>query len=315
MEKLKKYLNQALAAFSLLLLLTVSVSAQGFKENRRATRQAIKDYFGANVLPVLQEKRQALDKELSAEDKVLLESIRQEAKQKREAASVLKKEIGESLKNEVPLTDEQKIKFADMHFEKESIHKKVKPIAERNEEALRGILASLKSESEQWRKDIEEIESASGLDEKPGFERGKRNRPEGDKNREGGRKEARGPRGQKHRINQLKALTSPVGFLLWDGSLVEAEDIEKNEIAGVMAYPNPANSTSSNISFSIVKEGNVNVVIIDSNGEKVKTLINKTLQKGEHTIELPTADLEDGVYFYNITTEKGTVTKRFVVRK
>ena len=86
---------------------------------------------------------------------------------------------------------------------------------------------------------------------------------------------------------------------------VEAEDeniiLSKIELS---CYPNPFNP-STTIYFSITKESNVELSIFNIKGQKVKTLVNDNLEKGNHSVVWLGKDEADksvssGVYFYKI---------------
>lgn len=72
------------------------------------------------------------------------------------------------------------------------------------------------------------------------------------------------------------------------------------------AYPNPANNvvTISNSANALVS----NVAITDVNGRTVKTFKVDNVSQ----IELNVADLNSGIYFMNITTDAGSVVKKFI---
>jgi len=61
-------------------------------------------------------------------------------------------------------------------------------------------------------------------------------------------------------------------------------------------YPNPFNPNTK-IKFSIPVEGNVKIIIYNTLGETVKTLMNDVLPKGTHVIEFNAIELPSGVYY------------------
>jgi glucuronoarabinoxylan endo-1,4-beta-xylanase len=64
-------------------------------------------------------------------------------------------------------------------------------------------------------------------------------------------------------------------------------------------YPNPFNATTA-IDFSILESNNVQLKIYDISGREKKTLVNKRMSAGEHTVRFNADDLSSGVYFYRI---------------
>ena len=81
------------------------------------------------------------------------------------------------------------------------------------------------------------------------------------------------------------------------------ESINENTIS-LNLYPNPANDVLSLATEMNVKE----VSIYDIYGRTVRQQVNKTT--GQQVIDV--ADLENGIYFINIKTDKGNVVRRFI---
>ncbi len=87
-------------------------------------------------------------------------------------------------------------------------------------------------------------------------------------------------------------------------------------------YPNPFNP-SSNIIFSIQKEGFVNLNVYDITGRLVKTLVEQNLKAGVYKVAFDGSSLSSGVYIYRISTgspssnseSSFTQTKKMVLLK
>jgi hypothetical protein len=78
-------------------------------------------------------------------------------------------------------------------------------------------------------------------------------------------------------------------------------------------YPNPANGGNTRIDFSLDQSAPVTLVLRDISGKLVQTLVDGTMGQGVHHVDVNTADLGAGVYFYTLTTGKNTSTKRMTV--
>jgi hypothetical protein len=77
-------------------------------------------------------------------------------------------------------------------------------------------------------------------------------------------------------------------------------------------YPNPANESTS-IKVTLAESANVSVEITNMVGQSV-SLINKgRLAVGNHGINLNTADLQSGIYFYTVKVGTQKVTKKMIV--
>jgi len=77
-------------------------------------------------------------------------------------------------------------------------------------------------------------------------------------------------------------------------------------------YPNPANDQVS-IEYSLTSNQNVDLRLINSMGQQVKTDYNTEGIQGNNTIKLDVADLPDGIYFTQLLIDgKIAATKRFI---
>ncbi|MCU0372436.1 MAG: T9SS type A sorting domain-containing protein [Ignavibacteria bacterium] len=79
-------------------------------------------------------------------------------------------------------------------------------------------------------------------------------------------------------------------------------------------YPNPFNSTT-NIKYEISKKGYVRIILFDILGNKIKTLVNKNQESGIYEILFDAGSLSSGIYFYRITAEGYTETKKMIYMK
>jgi len=64
-------------------------------------------------------------------------------------------------------------------------------------------------------------------------------------------------------------------------------------------YPNPFNPSTS-INFTIPQSSIVTLKVFNALGEEVKSLVNKQLESGTHSITFDATDLNSGIYFYRI---------------
>ena len=77
-------------------------------------------------------------------------------------------------------------------------------------------------------------------------------------------------------------------------------------------YPNPFNPQTT-IEFNIPKRENVVIEVYDLLGQKVKTLLDTELERGNHKIEFNAFGLSSGIYFYQMKTGGLTITKKMIV--
>ncbi len=79
-------------------------------------------------------------------------------------------------------------------------------------------------------------------------------------------------------------------------------------------YPNPFNPTTT-IGYDLSKMSNIELVIYDIAGRKVKTLFTGNKCAGHHKIIWDASNLSSGVYFYRLKTDNYIETKKMVFMK
>jgi hypothetical protein len=94
----------------------------------------------------------------------------------------------------------------------------------------------------------------------------------------------------------------------------ESSISDKNSNLTISNYPNPFNPTTK-INFYLPMSGDVTLDIYNSLGSKVKTLVNQSLNSGDHTFEFDGADFSSGMYFYKLSTPVGVITKKMLLVK
>jgi hypothetical protein len=289
----------------------------------KAMHEEVRAYTENTILPVLREERNALDQQLSATDRATLADLRAQLEEHREASKTFKEFTREAWE-EGTLTDQQKIQMVDLKLEKRSIMDQVHQIAQANEESLRAIHDKLEPQQKEWQEALKVIHEKYQDDIEKAREERRSNRPEGKPGKGKGERpgagkghghghKGKGGEGGKPFGPGMGQLREPVHFLLWDTSKPlprEREDVGD----GIMAYPNPSGGLTS-IEFEVPTEGQVTVTLIDPEGNEVQELFKGTKSAGVHTVQFETQSLDNGVYFYKVSTPKGSSTKRLVIRK
>ncbi len=79
-------------------------------------------------------------------------------------------------------------------------------------------------------------------------------------------------------------------------------------------YPNPFNSETS-LEFTLPQNDFVNVSVYDIRGRKVKTLLNKNMSLGEHSLSFDASFLPSGLYLYILETSFTTRIRKMIVIK
>lgn len=79
-------------------------------------------------------------------------------------------------------------------------------------------------------------------------------------------------------------------------------------------YPNPFNP-STKISYSIPKDGVVNVKMYDALGKEIKTLVNEFQRANIYTVDINGNELSSGIYYYRLKADGFTDIKKMVYLK
>ncbi|BDQ03955.1 T9SS type A sorting domain-containing protein [Ignavibacterium sp.] len=79
-------------------------------------------------------------------------------------------------------------------------------------------------------------------------------------------------------------------------------------------YPNPFNP-STTIEFSLPKDAKVKLVIYNSIGEEVATLVNNQLSAGYYKYNWNASDLTSGIYYYKLISDDGFLVKKMMLLK
>jgi hypothetical protein len=92
------------------------------------------------------------------------------------------------------------------------------------------------------------------------------------------------------------------------------EILTPDRVSLAQNYPNPFNPTTE-ISFSLPTNSNVNLSIYNGMGQLVKSIVDRDMDSGIHKVHFNGEDLNSGVYFYRLTTNDMTITKKMMLIK
>jgi hypothetical protein len=79
-------------------------------------------------------------------------------------------------------------------------------------------------------------------------------------------------------------------------------------------YPNPFNP-STKIRFEIPKTGFVNLAVFDMLGREIEVLVNEKQSVGTYEVSFNASQYSSGVYFYRLTTDGFSETKKMILLK
>lgn len=79
-------------------------------------------------------------------------------------------------------------------------------------------------------------------------------------------------------------------------------------------YPNPFNLTTT-ISFTLLKNGFVELKVFDVAGREVATLISQSMDIGNYGVPFDASNLASGIYYYRMTLDGQATTKKMLLVK
>jgi hypothetical protein len=118
--------------------------------------------------------------------------------------------------------------------------------------------------------------------------------------------------------NYIYAATENAG--LWRRPLTELISTSSPLHAGYALfdlyqnYPNPFNP-GTNIQFAVTAETRIKLTVYDASGKEIEKLFDKVFQPGQYSTPWNASKYPSGVYFYKLSSESVTLTKRMVFVK
>jgi photosystem II stability/assembly factor-like uncharacterized protein len=125
-------------------------------------------------------------------------------------------------------------------------------------------------------------------------------------------------------INRIRVINDTVAYaagrskmLKWTTETVGVHQISSevpDNFSLSQNYPNPFNP-STTINYSIKKSGFVNLAIYDPKGAHIHTLVNEEQKQGSYSASFDALHLPSGVYFYKLTINNFSETKKMLLVK
>ena len=108
-----------------------------------------------------------------------------------------------------------------------------------------------------------------------------------------------------------------VGELVWADNYglntgVQDRDVVVMDFELSQNYPNPFNPSTS-ITYRLRQAEHVRLQVYDLNGRVVATLVNSMQSAGRHTVQFTDPGLPSGTYFYKLTTENDSKTRKMLL--
>jgi hypothetical protein len=97
-----------------------------------------------------------------------------------------------------------------------------------------------------------------------------------------------------------------------------SNNVEINEVrslkSDVRIYPNPADQLTT-INYQLSTNSNVNMFIYDLTGKKVMELKQGKQTAGIHKININTSALSKGMYYYTLTRDNNSITRKMIIER
>ena len=114
-----------------------------------------------------------------------------------------------------------------------------------------------------------------------------------------------------------KPLTAPAGYLKFaidNPTSINSITSEPGKFTLSQNYPNPFNPVTR-LDYSIPVQGFVSLKVYDALGKEVASLVNEKKNTGLYEVEFNGSGLSSGIYFYTLTADNFTETKRMILLK
>ena len=110
------------------------------------------------------------------------------------------------------------------------------------------------------------------------------------------------------------SMTATIIVLGQTGVEDDIEELLPSQLALDQNYPNPFNA-STTISFAVSAATDARLEIYDITGRLVNTLLDGSVEAGEHSVVWDASDYATGVYFYRLETAEKTETRSMALLK
>jgi hypothetical protein len=247
----------------------------------------VRAYVQQHVLPVVRQQRQKLEAQLSAADKTQLDTYRAQLKELRQQGKALRQSFAPAGQRPV-LTEAQREQLQQHRAARRAVMQNVAQLAQKYETQIAQLALEVKPQHERWATDLQALRAKNSSSELPGQHHGRR-----------------GHHGKGRNF------FGPSRFLLMrPAAAVERMPDTSGEQRAAL-YPNPASSTQR-LEYTVPKEGNVKVELLDERGKTLRTVFDGKQAVGTQSLDVNVAELPRGTYFYKITSKGNNETRRFL---
>ncbi len=244
-------------------------------------RAEMKSYALENIIPVIKEEREDFDKQLTDDERAIIEEARTKIKARKEIFRQCY-----ASEDYIPGQRVKDPKFDNMREDMRNSMEKVRDISISHESEIDEHLLVISDYKEQWRNDlmaITEKYSNTPLETRKAMRK------------------------------VMRRFNTPVGFVLFNHELDENDIYNMNENISVLIYPNPVikNATIAVLGANGMK---TKVSLFSKDGEQLKVLYNKMNNSDRLELEFNANDMSGNVYLVKIIAGESVITRKIIVK-
>lgn len=113
-------------------------------------------------------------------------------------------------------------------------------------------------------------------------------------------------------LAEIQLVGDAAGVIGVDEHGVSYEDPTRVRLA--QNYPNPV-TEKTRIHFYLPREGQASMTVFDHAGKQVEQLFDRYYPVGGHEVELNTGHLKDGMYYYQLTINGYSYTRKMIIKR
>jgi len=310
-----------LIVFVIALTFGLELNAQPHhKFKKHAAFKEVHEYVETTVFPVLAEERANFNEKLSSSeiDQINLLIVRLDSLRQEFANSELDFEPGppplldeDSADCEFgefghkALTDEEKEQIKEFRVKLKEIMSEAKEISENHLTEIEEIMTGLEPQKEIWKEEIEKILTDNGIDidaiEAHSVKMHKDMQDDVCDSLPG------------EKMNPFERMFLPHVFLLMDFTANKTKN-KTSEIASIELHPNPATDFIT-LDYEIKADTKITIKILNNTGNELQTIVNEDTKVGTYSKQVDISDFEKGIYFINIKSDKGFITRMLLIEE
>ncbi len=258
-------------------------------------RKEMKAYVEQNILPVMADQRQKLEKNISAEDKTQIAAIRKDMNKLHEER---KKAFKNALNNdETPSREEVKAYRNSMREKHQESLEKTRELVLKYDDQIVALFDEIKPKTQQWEEDLNAIAEKH---------------QDQTKENEDLRPLRRKRRAPAHDIHKM---LKKGRFLLMDPSKPETLTTENaGPEVEVRLFPNPTNGPTT-ISYTLYVDSEISIEIRNEQGSLVKTIDKGLVNTGLHRETIDLSSEKSGIYYVSLIQNGNLISETVSLQK